>query len=1299
MENVQEKSLTLEDKAKLKERLALLKKEYKRTVNRLQKSERAEMVKTHVKRIIEEQNRLLNQESTGQDSGLLSAGHTSNASGDPGDSHTVFERPLADKQRKPCVSFNLNPEIVNSDCMTPLCSSGESSGQEAEGNKANQSSHISRSRLKLSRSGRRVCFSESPSPRTFPVSSLVNVLDGKEGTGDRSLSPVFKKHPTDGAPLKPDNSTARYCSEDTKPKDVAHEVIDSSGTALLLLGTADNSPGKVKNNYDTLQSVGAEITTCNNLVQYCVENESSKSKAKEEQPLPSSKPSDTEAACNLTCCLLATPPPQTLDLENPTDLKTTSQPSSSLSPQNQTLANLKVPTESTVIKEERNPFCSCTLVEGLLFPVEYYIRTTRRMTSCQRKVDLDAVISNHLGTGRKGSRGRSRRNSTSLSTPISTGDKLSNSLTPLSRPAASSSAGEVTRSKRGRGRKSCPAVLTSGLKEVSVQLKFGAENSLTPSGSQSEKENCEETLARKETHNTLKYTTHITAGSQKKEVGRFMTFLSDKKTYRLRSQEASVFNVHTSAGEEDGKLCNLRNTKEASNPTSSPIPLLSGRVNLDHLSHCLKITDFHLPDEDFGILKLEKLKSLNHLELFTPHMTRERRRCSQLPKNDSNTGSTEVLQEGDLGARFQKSEEDLKLLETKESCLKVNHPPCSKESTLENVIEKPSNVAEPSHSSSGEPPNGLLPEPSLVISGVLASKEKTSNPPTNGFPINPSPNNTNHSHTNLIQERPLPDNEIAQTIFPTTPHNLSGNGKQACIPVTEASEVVESVGANPDLHKNIDDHTISDIQCKLSSKLHSSVLLSTSLCSVPLESMNEFGDATCTPGLPYLGSTPALLPLLQSSSTSVACSPAYKGQEEILHSEVCVEEDHNYTEDTKQHNDVLGQDYTMMVKGHCEDLEHEEKSLPAETHKDKSFPVMSEEAANEDTETVTVTGGHLHLLSEIKDSCGNGFAVDLCPVWWEFSESPELCIVSASESSVCLWRPQAEGTWECSHIWTFTEMPVIQILPLSQEKNIFCVALGNLEITEIWALFTPPKKLGWEKQLVKRGQVKTALGLSRHRLVSSGIGEDSQVVEVQQLSETGSTVESLLLEAPRNGVLAFCEVEGERDALVGSTVDTYVVVWNAVTGHLLSVIFMGDHCSDLTCLSATSDSGLLFLVVGSLFSKPCEEAGSCVFKLIATNPRGGASTSIMSYVFPDKSRSRYLEGDVKRQKAAAVLTCGCIALWDLSKKHYSIALPPSLDAPWCLVRWSHSPSCLLTGKKDGTICIYKYTEHCSDEKR
>ncbi|CAI9599710.1 unnamed protein product [Staurois parvus] len=453
--------------------------------------------------------------------------------------------------------------------------------------------------------------------------------------------------------------------------------------------------------------------------------------------------------------------------------------------------------------------------------------------------------------------------------------------------------------------------------------------------------------------------------------------------------------------------------------------------------------------------------------------------------------------------------------------------------------------------------------------------------------------------------------------------------------------------------------------------------------------MNDFVASSCTPGLPFLGSTPAIFSSLHGSNTSVTCSLADERQQKVFLPEVCSREGPEFMslrcmggagdiEDSKQCHDVLGQDDNMMVEGHCQYLEHQ-NSLLSKADKDRSVYVLSKRADNEDTEVETGSGGRLRLLSEIKDSCGGGCTVDLCPVWWEFSGSPELCIVAASESSVCLWRPQTEGNWDCAHTWSFTEMPVIQILPLSQEKNIVCVALGSLEIMEIWALFSPPERLGWEKQLVKRGHMKTAQGLSRHRLVSSG--EHGQVVEVQQLSETGSTVESLSLVPPRDSVLAFCEVEGKRDALVGSTMDTYVVVWNAVTGHLLSTIYVGDHCSDLTCLSATSDSGLLFLVVSSLFGKPCEDAGSCIFKLIATNPQGGANTPIMSYVIPDKPSTRYQEGDVKRQKAAAVLTCGSIALWDIPRSHCSVTLPPSLDAPWCLVRWSHSPYCFADWKK------------------
>lgn len=52
---------------------------------------------------------------------------------------------------------------------------------------------------------------------------------------------------------------------------------------------------------------------------------------------------------------------------------------------------------------------SCTLVEGLLFPAEYYVRTTRRMTSSQSQPDMQAVILSQLSNGRpRRSRGRGR---------------------------------------------------------------------------------------------------------------------------------------------------------------------------------------------------------------------------------------------------------------------------------------------------------------------------------------------------------------------------------------------------------------------------------------------------------------------------------------------------------------------------------------------------------------------------------------------------------------------------------------------------------------------------------------------------------------------------------------------------------------------------------------------------------------------------------------------------------------------------------------------------------------------------
>lgn len=51
---------------------------------------------------------------------------------------------------------------------------------------------------------------------------------------------------------------------------------------------------------------------------------------------------------------------------------------------------------------------SCTLVEGLLFPAEYYVRTTRRMTQSQSQPDMQAVILSQLSAGRR-QRARGRK--------------------------------------------------------------------------------------------------------------------------------------------------------------------------------------------------------------------------------------------------------------------------------------------------------------------------------------------------------------------------------------------------------------------------------------------------------------------------------------------------------------------------------------------------------------------------------------------------------------------------------------------------------------------------------------------------------------------------------------------------------------------------------------------------------------------------------------------------------------------------------------------------------------------------
>ncbi|XP_010000897.1 PREDICTED: partner and localizer of BRCA2-like [Chaetura pelagica] len=146
------------------------------------------------------------------------------------------------------------------------------------------------------------------------------------------------------------------------------------------------------------------------------------------------------------------------------------------------------------------------------------------------------------------------------------------------------------------------------------------------------------------------------------------------------------------------------------------------------------------------------------------------------------------------------------------------------------------------------------------------------------------------------------------------------------------------------------------------------------------------------------------------------------------------------------------------------------------------------------------------------------------------------------------------------------------------------------------------------------------------------------------LAETGRSKDGQTLMPPEETVLAFAEVEGMREALVGTTAVNSIVVWNLKTGQLLQRMHIG--CSYLAsiCHRAYSDSGLLFVVLSHPHAEESDPSGSPAFRLVAFNPRTARGAGVLCSSLPPGQAGRYLEGDVQDTCAVAVLSSGAIAL-------------------------------------------------------
>ncbi|NXR02029.1 PALB2 protein, partial [Sagittarius serpentarius] len=787
---------------------------------------------------------------------------------------------------------------------------------------------------------------------------------------------------------------------------------------------------------------------------------------------------------------------------------------------------------------------SCTVVEGLLFPVEYYVRTTRRMSNCQRKVDLDAVILSQLGRSKKGQRSKCKQkdansdrlsqervendlesgvmpfpflgaendpaNSSSPQKPLPASSGSSASLGSISQNSIASTKRDQRRSQRKRkGRRKStwkpPAHQVSQELIGSLDLTTTKESSsLLSNECQSEKENCEATLEKSS---------------------------SDEKSLPATDTDTC------------GSLFSFR--------------------SLQWLAPRLGIRDFHLPDEEFGPLKLEKLESspVNDLEVFVPSVFGDG-----------------VASEDAQDAQMNPEEKSLKsnlILPFKNGLPKLPH------------VESPASKKELST-------HELLLTPiGTVLAGAPTQPESQISSPL--FPV--------------VGATPAVLPSVRSEVFPDTPS----------VPPSQAS-LRSSKGAFLVV--------VDDEECK-----DSAIPLHLDSCGTGSARKEEEQGTT--------------FPLEAEGG------PDNKSDEAVAL------EKHQQLESKQQRSCRASPEQTKNVA-------------------EQLTPVLPDGLREES----------LQLVSKLKDS-SSSCAVDVSTMWWEAAGCRELCVVTACESSVSLWKPLASDRWGKVYTWQLGEIPVIQIVPLPDTCNLMCIALGDLEIGEIRLLLYSSENDSFKQSLVKTGNIKAVLGLKDRRLVSSSRTVQEQQVEIVSLSETQRSKDGQTLMPPEETVLAFAEVEGMRDALVGTTAANSIVVWNLKTGQLLKKMHVGYSYPASICHRAYSDSGLLFVVVSHPHAKESEPCGNPAFRVIAFNPKTARSTGVMfSSLPPGHAGRQYLEGDVKDASAAAVLTSGAVAVWDLLLGQCTALLPPGPAGGWALARWATTGACLLAGQRDGTVCLY-----------
>ncbi|KAB0393051.1 hypothetical protein E2I00_011430, partial [Balaenoptera physalus] len=1160
----------------LKEKLAFLKREYSKTLARLQRAQRAEKFKNSIKRTVEGQDSSLQQEVSTQ---LTDTEPKNKVS--PCDTLQINTHVDKETGEKTPITLDLEPESFSPGRVPAEGSCTQRSDDIHEHSPCRVSGPDGKkreSKLLGRRRKQERTFISQERESFFDVDSLI--LSGKRLKEQEEINRVNPKTPVteirtypsspkfdipdSPTPVTGNNVGSVLILPNAKPQRDVDALLRGNNfprvTTLPLHAPSVSSSGQhlehkpPKSNCEltthSLKNISpaspVNLETQKEKMTVFTDNpEVNRSITASGQPLRSPNlEADNSCSINeLTYDNLVANENQNLKEQNHTEMSFKS-PNNALGGRNESPLEKEVLSQSKSLSLEvlspastENQTHSCTVLEGLLFPAEYYVRTTRRMSNCQRKVALEAVIQSHLGVRKNGFKNKNKESAKKLN--------VSNEETNQSEIKMSDTYAEQPSSKSPQ-----KLLLLTEVNSPAGPTKddFSRKAVTQPSGRKRKgrrKSACTPLLD----HHELLLPTSGTSGVNRSK---------EEVTLHKDRNEKAIIHGKKREKEKEGH-CQKEDSLSYSNyvylslddDAFSSSFHKNEMLNLKHLSPFLKITDFQLPDEDFGPLKLEKLKSCSE-KLMEPFGSKT---YGEGHLKGGNCVAVEELNPKQITIEKEDGKEELIILPGKA------HP------------KMPSKKSQPQ-------------EKGLSSSILLFT-----------------PVNTVASDDN---DRPTAD--LCSPAFPilgsTPAFGSQAHGEKV------SAEVVGQACSTPQLsHLKATVSLASDHKQFWSSppKLDSS-----------LHVAGREGQPSCD-----CDSGPQATPLPIESST-------YK--ENQLRGNTCQESRKHSTEQT------------------------EIADVPA---------------------CDSLNPGTLQLVSKLKDPfnitvvailCQNpsgSCSVDVSAMWWEIAGFKERCIITACEYVVSLWKPLDTWQWEKIYSWHFAEVPVLQIVLVPDVCNLVCVALGNLEIREIRALLCSPDGKSEKQVLLSSGNIKAVLGLTKRRLVSSSGTLCDQQVEIMTFAEDGGNL--------KTGQLL-------KKMHIG---DSYQAsVCHKAYSEMVSNDLLGPLCVLLLAsLSESNNLGLLFVVLSHPCAKESKLLGSPVFQLIVINPKTTLSGRL---------EGKFLEGDVKDHFAAAVLTSGTIAIWDLLLGHCTALLPPVSDQNWSFVKWSGADSHLLAGQKDGNIFVYRY---------